>query len=82
MAIISILIFWSASALNIFPAVPTLKAIPAPTVLTLAIAGPSSMYEPGNFLVKSSKTELAFYLSCLFIVRLISLVFKEEILSD
>ena len=40
------------------------------------------MYDPGNFFVKASKTKLAFSLSCLFIVRLISLVFKEEILSD
>jgi len=55
-AIISILIFWLANALNIFPAVPTLNAIPAPTVLTFAMAGPSSMYDPGNFFVKASKT--------------------------
>ena len=62
-AIISILIFLLASALNIFPAVPTLNAIPAPTVLTLAMAGPSSMNDPANFFVKEWKVVLALSLS-------------------
>ena len=47
-AIISMLIFALASALNIFAAVPAFAGIPAPTALTLAIGGPLINSAPGH----------------------------------
>ena len=51
-------------------------------MLTLAIAGPSSMNDPANFFVKEWKIVLALSLSCLLMVKLMSLVFKDVNLSD